>query len=61
MNNNQKIKLERLKLQSFVTAMEDRFPRTARGGVRTIPLCEVKSVHIACLSQGAQICSDDSC
>ncbi|ELR71679.1 hypothetical protein C900_02415 [Fulvivirga imtechensis AK7] len=55
-----KIELEQLKVQSFVTRLKDESFATAKGGWSGF-YCGGESVKIACLSQGAQICSDDSC
>lgn len=59
MMKKKKIELEQLKVQSFVTLLKDGSHATAKGG-RTGFFCG-ESVKMACLSQGAQICSDDSC
>ena len=56
---NNKIKLDALKVQSFVTEMASDNSKTAKGGVWTLALCE--SVKLACISQGAEFCSYDSC
>lgn len=54
-----KIKLSELKIQSFVTQLDTHRAYTAKGGATGFG-CDA-SIKIACLSQGAQICSDDSC
>ncbi|UII31526.1 pinensin family lanthipeptide [Fulvivirga ulvae] len=58
---DKKIKLEDLKVQSFITRLNDEASEIAKGGATGFLCGGSASVKIACLSQGAQICSDDSC
>lgn len=57
-----KIKLNDLSVESFVTDARN----SLRGGAPETWYCSIRvgcgvSVEIACISQGAQVCSDDSC
>lgn len=51
-----KINLDALSIESFVTDVRGN---NFKGGAKTLRTCP--SVEYACISQGAQVCSDDSC
>ncbi|MFA0963631.1 pinensin family lanthipeptide [Roseivirga sp. BDSF3-8] len=51
-----KVNLDSLRVNSFVT---DVRAKNFKGGAGTYKTCP--SVYIACISQGAEVCSDDSC
>ena len=54
------IKLKDLKVQSFVTSLEKGEKQTVKGGARTI-VCDDRSWLCNGFSQGARVCSQDSC
>ena len=53
------IKLSDLKVQSFVTSLEKGEKQTVKGGVKTKQCLE--SMFCNDISQGARVCSQDSC
>ncbi|MFA0963630.1 pinensin family lanthipeptide [Roseivirga sp. BDSF3-8] len=51
-----KVNLDSLRVNSFVTDIRGT---NFKGGVNTLKTCP--SVAYPCISQGAEVCSDDSC
>lgn len=51
-----RISLDQLSVNSFITDVRGA---NFKGGVRTIKTCP--SVANPCISQGAEVCSEDSC